>query len=92
MTIVDVIGLNDAAIAHAVDDNAKACELVARAPGYFVLPDHIAAPLSRVFALRPIEQFVDPRWAQVEEPHEVRVLLLAVEGVQPKWAERCAAP
>lgn len=90
MTIVDIIGLNDAAIAHAPDDAAKACVLVERAPGYFVLPDHIAAALSQVFELRVIAEFVDPEWAQIEQPREVRVLLLEVVGVRPRWAERCA--
>ena len=90
MTIVDIIGLNDAAIAHAPDDAAKACVLVERAPGYFVLPDHIAAALSQVFELRVLAEFVDPEWAQIEQPREVRVLLLEVVGVRPRWAERCA--
>ncbi|PRP97683.1 hypothetical protein ENSA5_31900 [Enhygromyxa salina] len=85
MTIIDVIGLNDAAIAHAPDDAAKACVLVERAPQYFVLPDHIAAPLSRVFELRVLAEFVDPASAQVAEPHEVRVLLLEVLGVRERW-------
>ena len=91
MTIVDVIGLNDAAIAHAPDDAAKACVLVADAPGYFVLPDHIAAALAKVFELRVVAEFVDPEWAQIEEPREVRVLLLEVVGVRPRWQARCAA-
>lgn len=91
MTIVDIIGLNEAAIAHAPDDAAKACVLVERSPGYFVLPDHIAAALSKVFELKVLAEFVDPEWAQIEQPREVRVLLLKVVGVRPRWAERCAA-
>ncbi|MFV8755480.1 hypothetical protein ACNOYE_33445 [Nannocystaceae bacterium ST9] len=91
MTILDVMGLNFAAIAHAPDDAEKACVLVRAAPGWFVLPEHIAAPLSRVFVFRPLESFVDPRNAQVAEPHELRVWLLAVEGVRDPWRERCAA-
>jgi hypothetical protein len=90
MTIIDVIGLNDAVIAHAPDDAAKACALVERAPGYFVLPEHIAAALGSVFEMKVIEEFVDPAWAQIEEPREVRVLLLEVVGVRPRWATRCA--
>jgi hypothetical protein len=91
MTIVDIIGLNHAAIAHAASDADKACVLVRAAPGWFVLPEHIAASLAQVFVFRPVESFVDPRWAQIEEPREVRVWLLAVEGVDPRWARRCAA-
>jgi hypothetical protein len=89
MTIVDIIGLNTAAIAHAPDDAAKACVLVAAEPGYMVLPDHIAAALTKVFELRVLAEFVDPEWAQIEQPREVRVLLLEVVGVRPRWAERC---
>jgi hypothetical protein len=91
MTIIDIIGLNDAAIAHAPDDAAKACVLVERAPGYFVLPDHIAAALSKVFEMKVLAEFVDPEWAQIEQPREVRVLLLEVVGVRPRWAERCGS-
>jgi hypothetical protein len=89
MTIIDIIGLNDAAIAHAPDDAAKACVLVEQAPGYFVLPDHIAAALSKVFEMKVLAEFVDPEWAQIEEPREVRVLLLEVVRVRPSWVERC---
>lgn len=89
MTIVDIIGLNNAAIAHAPNDNAKACELVRAQPDYFVLPEHIAAALAQVFELRPLAPFVDPRWAQVVEPHEVKVWVLAVEGVREPWASAC---
>ncbi|MFO7567909.1 MAG: hypothetical protein R6X02_35035 [Enhygromyxa sp.] len=89
MTIVDIIGLNDAAIAHAPDDNARACVLIERSPGYLVLPDHIAAALSKVFEVKVLAEFVDSQWAQIEQPREVRVLLLEVVGVRPRWAERC---
>jgi hypothetical protein len=91
MTILDIVGLNYASIAHAANDAERACVLVRAAPGWFVLPEQIAHALGQVFVLRPIESFVDPRWAQVEEPHEVRVWLLAVEGVHPRWAELCEA-
>lgn len=80
MTIVDIIGL---------DDHAKACVLIERAPEYFVLPDHVAGALSKVFDMRVIAEFVDPEWAQIEQPREVRVLLLEVVEVRPHWAERC---
>jgi hypothetical protein len=89
MTIVDIIGLNSAAIAHAPNDAAKACVLVAAEPGYLVLPDHIAAALAKVFELRVLAEFVDPQWAQIEQPREVRVLLLEVVAVRPGWAARC---
>jgi hypothetical protein len=92
MTIVDIMGLNDAAIAHATTDADKACVLIRANPGWFVLPEQIADTLSQVFVLRGIESFVDPRSAQVEEPHEVRVWLLEVEGVQSRWRDRCGEP
>lgn len=90
MTMVDIIGLNDADIAHAPDDPSKACVLVQRAPDYMVLPDHIAANLAKVFELRVITRFSDPAWAQVEQPHAVDVLLLEVLAPRPRWRERCA--
>lgn len=91
MTIVDIIGLNDAGIAHARDDSSKACVLVERAPDYMVLPDHIAASLAKVFELRVIARFTDPAWAQIEQPRAVEVLLLQVVDTRPRWRERCAS-
>jgi hypothetical protein len=90
MTIIDVVGLNDAELAHAPNDAAKACVLVERAPAYFVLPDQIAGALAKVFELQVLAEFTDPAWAQVAEPYEVRVLLLEVVAVRPRWAARCA--
>lgn len=90
MTIIDIIGLNDASIAHAVDDASKACLLVQRAPNYMVLPDHIAANLSKVFEFTVVARFTDPAWAQVEQPRAVEVFLLEVVGPHPRWRERCA--
>lgn len=89
MTILDVVGLNHAAIAHAANDNDKACVLVRAAPDTMVLPEHIAGSLAQVFELRPITSFVDRRWAQVVEPREVRVWVLAVERVREPWASAC---
>lgn len=91
MTIVDIIGLNDAGIAHAPDDSSKACMLVQRAPHYMVLPDHIAANLAKVFELRVVTRFTDPAWAQIEQPRAVEVLLLEVVSTRPHWRERCAS-
>jgi hypothetical protein len=91
MTIVDIIGLNDAGIAHAPDDASKACVLVQRAPDYMVLPSHIAANLANVFEFRLVAQFTDTAWAQVEEPYAVEVLLLEVVAPHPRWRERCTA-
>jgi hypothetical protein len=67
----------------------KACVLIERGPDYMLLPSHIAAPLARVFELRVIERFVDPAWAQVEEPYPVEVLLLEVGARKPAWHTRC---
>lgn len=88
MTIVDLIGLNDDEIAHAEADNDKACVLVRRQPSHFVLPEHIAANLAAVFELRALETFEDPSYAQVEEPHPMRVIVF--EGhARPEWVQRC---
>ncbi|KIG18002.1 hypothetical protein DB30_02217 [Enhygromyxa salina] len=92
MKIIDALGLNNAAIAHAEDDPAKACALIEERPDYLVMPEHIAGALAKVFELRLLEQFVDPAYAQVAEPHEVRVLLLEVVAVRPRWAARCGGP
>ena len=90
MTIVDLIGLNDDEIAHAEDDNERACVLVRRGPTHFVLPEHIAMNLAKVFELRPLQIFEDPSYAQVEEPHPMRVIVFEGEA-RPEWVQRCEA-
>jgi hypothetical protein len=89
MTIVDVIGLNTAAIAHAADDGDKVCVIIQRGARYLLLPEHIAAALTKVFDLELLAEFVDPEWAQIEEPREVRVVLLEIVGVHTGWRARC---
>ena len=89
MHIIDVVGLNDAAIAHAPDDQARACLLIERGVDALVLPEHIAAALGSVFDLRPTAAFVDPDWAQISEPRQLRVFVLEVVAVRPSWLSRC---
>lgn len=89
MFVLDALGLNYAEVAHAPDDSAKACVLVRAQPTHALLPDHIAAPLSTVFELRPIERFEDPHYAIVQPPQVMAVTLFSVVGPTPRWAQRC---
>ena len=89
MEIIDALGLNRSAIAHAPDDRAKACELVRAAPTHALLPDHIAAPLSQVFEWRPVRAYFDPDNAMVRVRHPMQVQLYEIVQVGEKWRERC---
>jgi hypothetical protein len=89
MRVLDVIGLNWGALAHAPSDPAKACLLVQAEPALFVLPEHVAAPLSRVFRLETLQVFASPDYAMTRTPMLMRVHVLRNAGPQPGWVERC---
>jgi hypothetical protein len=88
MTIVDLVGLNDgeAAIRHH-DRRAKTCHFVQRHPTHFAVPSSWAPLFSPPFALRPLVRFVDPQYTQVEPSHPQDVVVFAVDGLAPGWAD-----
>jgi hypothetical protein len=86
MTIVDLVGLNDhrAAAVH-FDRNAKVCHWISRAPTYAVIPMDWVPILGDVFTMRPIAAFDDPAYSQVDPPRPLRVVVVALGPVQPRW-------
>lgn len=91
MTILDLVGLNDhrAAKRH-FDRTAKLCHFVALRPTHMAIPAHWVPLYAPVFALRPLARFDDPVYTQVDPPTALTVVLLAVDGIDPAWQERCA--
>jgi len=88
MWVVDIIGLNDGELAHARDDTERACMLVRRRPDHFVLPEHIAANLGRVFEFELRQRFEDADYAQVEISHPMRVFVMDAKP-RDEWVQRC---
>jgi hypothetical protein len=91
MTILDLVGLNDhrAARRH-FDRTAKLCHFVASRPTHMAIPAPWVPLYAPVFALRPLARFDDPVYTQVDPPMALTVVLLAVDGIDPAWEERCA--
>lgn len=92
LTVLDLVGLNDheAARRH-FDRTAKLCHFVARRPTHMVIPAHWVPLYAPVFVLRPLARFDDPVYTQVDPPVALTVVLLAVDGIDPAWEQRCAA-
>jgi hypothetical protein len=94
MTIVDLVGLNDHDAAHAhLDPQAKICHFVGRGLTHTVLPlnPDFAGVYAEVFFLRPLARFDDLRYTQTLPAGPLTVVVFAVEGVRPAWAQRCAS-
>ena len=90
MTIVDLVGLNDAQAARLHHDRqAKLCHFVRRDPSHFVIPEPWVGAFAPVFGFRLLARFDDPAFTQVEPAHPQSVLVLAVTGVDPAWQARC---
>jgi hypothetical protein len=89
MRIVDMQGLNHAAIAHARDDYERICTLVAEQPRYALIPE-VYLRLSYVFVWRILRRFDEPYYAIIDPPRPKRVLLLEITGIKPGWLNRCS--
>ena len=90
MTIVDMLGLNDRAIAHAHDDNERICALLARKPTHLLIPDQYFG-LTAALQVKPLRSFVDREYRMAVEPTQRRVELFELMGVKPRFARLCAA-
>jgi hypothetical protein len=91
MTIVDLVGLNDREAAHRhFEPEAKVCHYVGRGLTHLAIPTDWLPIYGRVFRLRPLAELVDPHYTQVLPARSVTVVVFAVEGIEPAWADRCA--
>jgi hypothetical protein len=92
MRIVDVVGLNHRAIAHASSDPEHDCLLVAERPTHAAIPDEWLSIIQPLFELRPLAR------ARDEQHHSGRRVfarqLHVFEILGPSAAARaaCAAP
>ncbi|MEM6290781.1 MAG: hypothetical protein AAGA54_05925 [Myxococcota bacterium] len=90
MTIVDLIGLNNAEAARVhFDRQAKLCTFVRRDLTHLLVPLDWLPQFSPPFAVRVLERFDDPSYSQVRPAHPMSVVLVEVGGVAPDWAARC---
>lgn len=88
--IVDLVGLNNAAAAHAhFDRTAKLCVFVRERPTHLVVPADWGPLFSPPFAVRQVAAFDDPHYSQIRPGRPASVLVLEVGGVASDWTERC---
>ena len=90
MTMVDMLGLNDRAIAHAQDDTQRVCALLARKPTHLLIPDQYLG-LTAAVQVEPLRSFVDREYHITAAPTQRRVELFELIGVKPRFAQLCAA-
>lgn len=89
MTVVDIVGLNEAAVAHAPTSGDKLCAIINRTPQYLIAPTQIVEPLAAAFEGEVLAEFPDPAFAQVEPAHPATVQVVALRAVRSPWRERC---
>ncbi|MGH1340046.1 MAG: hypothetical protein ACRBN8_00740 [Nannocystales bacterium] len=88
--IVDLVGLNHGAAAHAhTNREAKLCVFVREQPTHLVVPADWGRLFSPPFAVRQVASFDDPHYSQVRPPRRASVVVLEVGGVASEWTERC---
>jgi len=88
--IVDLVGLNHGAAAHAhFDRTAKLCVFVRERPTHLVIPADWAPLFSPPFAVRQVAAFDDPHYSQVRPARRASVVVLEVGGVASEWTDRC---
>jgi hypothetical protein len=89
MRIVDMLGLNARAVAHAHGDEERLCAVLATHPTHLFVPDPllgITVPL-QVSLLRT---FTDPSYSMTSTRVKRSVHLFALAGLKPQWRGLCA--
>jgi hypothetical protein len=88
MRIVDMLGLNTRAIAHAHDDRERLCRVLATHPTHLFVPDPllgITVPLQVTL----LQTFSDPAYSMTSTRVPRSVHLFTVSGLKPKWHALC---
>jgi hypothetical protein len=89
--IVDMLGLNARAIAHARGDRERLCSVLATEPTHLFVPDPllgITVPLQVAW----LRTFSDPAYSMTATRVQRSVHLFAVSGLKPKWRGSCGPP
>lgn len=88
--VIDLVGLNHGAAAHAhFDRAAKLCVFVRERPTHLVIPADWGPLFSPPFAVRQVAAFDDPHYSQVRPARRASVVVLEVGGVASEWTDRC---
>ncbi len=84
--ILDLVGLNAHALAHASSAEALHCEVVRRHPAYFLVPAEWLSLLGVDFELRALAAYRSARWSDRAAD---RVVAFASARVRPEAEEAC---
>jgi hypothetical protein len=89
--VIDLLGLNFSAVAHAPSPDIRDCLLAAAHPAYLALPSELMRPLAEVFEGEVLLTRRDPAYAHVEPAHPRSVYVVRVTGVTPRLTRVCRA-
>jgi hypothetical protein len=84
--ILDLLGLNAHALAHAGSATALHCEIVRQRPTFFLVPQAWLALLAPDFELRVVASYESPRWS---EKSVDRVVVFAQATARPEVEADC---
>jgi hypothetical protein len=90
--VIDVAGLNLAAVVHAPDSRARVCAALRLKPTHALLPDDFFRAFAPVLDLEPLRQFVDPNYRIAATPRVERVLAARVIQIKPAVRQFCGIP
>ena len=89
MWVVDAMGLNDSAIAHAEDSVERICHIFELQPTSFLLPDEYMKGLAPAFSYEVIREFHDEAFAQSKSAVPRSVWLSQIRSNRPDIESRC---
>ncbi len=87
--VVDMVGLNHRAIAHAVSPLHQGCLLIGERPTHAAVPDEWMPTVSTLFALEPLGAFVDDRHHSGRRVFKRQLHILQVLGPKPQAVAAC---
>jgi hypothetical protein len=93
MTVVDLMGLNDGAVAHGPDGLMhKLCHLRRRGGTHVAYPAQWKQTLTAAFELEELKRFTEPRYTQLLPARAWQTTLARVIADRPEFARFCEGP
>ena len=90
LRVVDVVGLNDRALAHVRGKpGARICQLLRAGITHFAYPEPWSEFLGKGFELEPLARFTQRAYAQTQPALDWTVIVARVRRVQPEQAQAC---
>jgi hypothetical protein len=92
MRVIDVIGLNFAPAAHAMNDIERLCAVLRAGPTHVLLPDEQTPMFAHFLRLRLLRSFVDPHSALTLRSSVRHVHAAVIASIPSNTRELCRLP